>query len=946
MDFNKIKKLAQEARDLLTNQVLSKLDAVVKEGSSAWRENEKAVRELKRQINQLGPAQVAEQVAYTWFNRFIALMFMDQNGFNSIRVVGSVPDSSRPEILSEAISGNIPNFAPSESITSLLEGRTPSSNPHEEVYKLLLVSVCNNLSDMMPFMFEEIGNFTELLLPEDLLSKSSILSNLRNVLTLENCQDVEIIGWLYQFYISKKKDQVFAALQENEKILEENIPAATQLFTPDWIVRFLIENSLGRLWLLNRPNSKIVEQLKYYLASEESIQNFPKINSPEELTICDPACGSGHMLSFAFDLLHFIYEEEGYNPTEIPELILSKNIFGMEIDDRAGALASFVLAMKAAKKIGWNKFAKMGIVPKICVYQNTTFSNDELREVKNMVGQRNFTDKFKHFLSQFENAKTFGSLIKSEFSKSIDVIEQLNTKDFSRDLIHSKLQERISSILNMGYFLDQKYHIVVTNPPYLAYKGMNADISNFAKKFFPHSKFDLYSMFMERSISMLKPFGYLAMINMQSWMFRTKLENFRRQLLRNATPVILAHIGPHGFDTIGGEVVSTTAFVLSESNNQDISSVFIDLVDGQTEAEKIDQLNSALQDPKIRYMHNSNSFFLLPGATLAYWISDSILATYSESKLSDLFESCGHNKTTNNEIFLRYVWEVSLSERGRKKKWLLYAKGGKFRKWYGNVEHLIDWSSGAREYYQKSRSGAIIPEEFWYQSGVTWSNISTKKNCFRLLPNDATFDRTGIFPNQLSTKSKLLGILNSPFSKEALKIFNPGMAINLNDLKTVPVPKNFSSIEFEKNVKKLIDISQTDWDSLETSWGFSSLPLLSSKFKSKKITDSYDSLRKYWDTQIIEMHKLEEASNQTVIEAYGLIKELSPKIPISEITLNCNPDFRYDENLSSEKKESRLLKDTITEFISYAVGCMFGRYSIESPGLILASQGQTIKRLS
>ena len=943
MDFNKIRKFAQDARDLLTNQISSKLEAVIKDGSSALRENESAVEKLKGQVSQLGASQVAEQVAYTWFNRFIALMYMDQNGFNSVQVVGSVPGSSRPEILSEAISGNIPSYAPSDKITSLLARQIPSANSHEEVYKLLLVSVCNNLSNLMPFMFEKIGDYTELLLPDDLLSKSSILSNLREVLTAENCQDVEIIGWLYQFYISKKKDQVFADLNDNIKISAENIPAATQLFTPHWIVRFLIENSLGRLWFLNNPNSKIVNHMKYFLATQDPALNFSKINRPEELSICDPACGSGHMLSYAFDLLYLIYEEVGYNASEIPALILSKNIYGMEIDDRAGALASFVLVMKAAKKIGWNKFVNMKIVPNICVYQDFTFSEDELREVKMMIGTQNFTDKFKSNLSKFENAKTFGSLIKSEFSDPTELLEQLKINNSSHDFFKTELRDRLMSLLITGHYLNKKFHIVVTNPPYLGNKGMKKEFSDFAKINYPISKIDLYAMFMESCISMLTQFGFLAMINMQSWMFIPKLVDLRKKIIRDSPPICMARLGRRGFDTISGGKVSTTAFVLGNSNSPNTKGVYVELKYGKNESEKNNLLIEALKNKQMQFIRKAKSFDLIPFSTLAFWASNAILESYNRPKLSDYFEGSGFNKTGDNNKYLRYMWEISLCKRGKDNKWVPYTKGGEFRKWYGNVEHVIDWSINAREFYLKNPSSCLILKQFWYRPGVSWTYLASNKNCFRYLPADSTYDANGltIFPTNNSTEFNLLGLLNSPYAKEVLEIFNP-KTISQSNIKTIPVPSQFQSIEIKECIKKLIDISQSDWDSLETSWGFSSLPLLASKFKSKNIGNSYGLLRNYWKAQTIEMQELEEKNNRTIIESYGLENEISPEIPINEITLNCNPEFKYRESLSSEKKEKLLLKDTITEFISYSVGCMFGRYSIESPGLIIASQGQTL----
>ena len=372
MDTNALKKFAQAARNLLIDQVTSKLDLVLVDGSAARRQHPKAMKDLDQAIARDGKRQVIEQVAYTWFNRFTALRFMDANGYTAVGIVSPAEGQTRPELLAEAMAGNLPEGAPVE-VAALLDGRTPSSDPQAEAYRQLLVHACNQWHGPMPFLFEEIDDYTELLMPEDLLSQTSILSELRKVMTEDACQDVEIIGWLYQFYISEKKDQVFAGLKKNQKITAENIPAATQLFTPHWIVRYLVENSLGRLWLLNRPQSRLAERMDYYIAPEEPETDFLRITRPEEIRICDPAAGSGHMLTYAFDLLYAIYEEEGYDATEIPALILTHNLTGVEIDDRAGALAAFALAMKAAAKLGRRRFLRMEVKPDICVLQNVSF---------------------------------------------------------------------------------------------------------------------------------------------------------------------------------------------------------------------------------------------------------------------------------------------------------------------------------------------------------------------------------------------------------------------------------------------------------------------------------------------------------------------------------------------------------------------------------------------
>ena len=413
MDTAGLKKFAQLARGSLIEQIGSKLEFVLKPESSARREYPTTVNQLEKARAVQGKASLIDQVAYTWFNRFCALRFMDANGYNRVGVVSPTEGQIQPEILAEAKSGVIDdsqiNQKTANQIRGLLSGSISSPDAQGEAYRLLIVGSCNSLYKTMPFLFERIQDFTELLMPDDLLSENSVLTKMRAVMTTDACQDVEIIGWLYQFYISEKKDEVFAGLKKNQKITAENIPAATQLFTPHWIVRYLVENSLGRLWLLNRPNSNLAERMDYYIAPEEPETDFLKITKPEEIRICDPAAGSGHMLTYAFDLLYAIYEEEGYDATEIPALILTHNLTGIEIDERAGSLASFALAMKAAEKLGRRRFLRMETKPDICVLQNVSFDPSELQDIEAMIGRSLFTADLRATLTQFEQAKNFGS---------------------------------------------------------------------------------------------------------------------------------------------------------------------------------------------------------------------------------------------------------------------------------------------------------------------------------------------------------------------------------------------------------------------------------------------------------------------------------------------------------------------------------------------------------
>jgi len=447
IDTGRLKTFAQEARRTLRDQVSAKLDLVLASDSTVRRAALKAVQQLEGEIARSSRDQVIEKVAYTWFNRFSALRFMDANGYTGTRVISPADGQTRPEILSEAMAGVIGEEVPQATaaqVRALLDSRTPSTDPQGEAYRLLVVAACNHWHGAMPFLFEKIADFTEILMPDDLLSASSVVTKMRAVMTEEACHDVEIIGWLYQFYISEKKGEIFAGLKKNKKITPENIPAATQLFTPHWIVRYLVENSLGRLWLLNRPASRLREQMDYYIASEAPEKDFLRITKPEEIKICDPACGSGHMLTYAFDLLHAIYEEEGYDAAEIPGLILTCNLYGIEIDDRAGALAAFALSMKARR--AQRRFFRNGVMPNICVLENVEFEAGELADYTRAVGADLFTKDLRETLTQFTESKNFGSLIRPRLRDVDEVRRVVEAKEFEGNLflrdVHGRVRRR------------------------------------------------------------------------------------------------------------------------------------------------------------------------------------------------------------------------------------------------------------------------------------------------------------------------------------------------------------------------------------------------------------------------------------------------------------------------------------------------------------------------
>ena len=597
MDTSKLKKFAQFARRTLQDQVKAKLAMVLAEGSAARRESSDAVKKLEGAIKQNGTDQVVERVAYTWFNRFCALRFMDVNRYTRIGVVSPAEGQFQPEILAEAKMGHMDeDMVPAKArqqIADLLAGKAPSHDPQGEAYRLLLVNVCNAWHQSMDFLFERIDDYTELLMPDDLLSGNSILAYTREAMTPDACGDVEVIGWLYQFYISEKKDAVFEGLKKNQKITPENIPAATQLFTPHWIVRYLVDNSLGRLWLLNRPQSRLAEQMEYYIRPERPENDFLRINRPEDIKVCDPACGSGHMLTYAFDLLYAMYEEDGYDATEIPEKILTHNLFGIELDERAGELAAFALTMKARAR--QRRFFNKRVKPNICVLEKVNFSRDELEEYMGVVGRDLFAHGLRETLQQFSEADNFGSLIVPKVANVADVLATLEAKDMGGNLFLAETHQRVLTVLRMADFLSPRYAVVVANPPYMGGKGMNPKLSDWAKSTYPSSKSDLFAMFIERNLDLAVRGGAVAMITMQSWMFLSSFEALRSRILNQHTILSMAHLGARAFDSIGGEVVSTTAFVLENTHKPDYRGAYMRLVDGNSEAEKMAMMSQAIK---------------------------------------------------------------------------------------------------------------------------------------------------------------------------------------------------------------------------------------------------------------------------------------------------------------------------------------------------------------
>jgi hypothetical protein len=958
MNTNTLKKFAQEARKKLITQVAAKLEYVLQTDSTALREVQDQVKRLREEIAKTSKHQVIDKVAYTWFNRLMALRFMDVNDFQplGIRIISPKEGFTTPEILEEAKRGQLPSDLPikKERIFDLLDGKIPSSNPQNEVFKAVLIGACNHLHQVLPFLFERINDYTDLLLPDDLTSEFSIVQDIRDGMSKEDCQEVEIIGWLYQFYISEKKDEVFAS---KAKVKKEDIPAATQLFTPRWIVEYMVQNTVGKLWLQNRPNSKLKEHMPYYIESasvspqgeisESERGDYLKINSVEEIKLLDQACGSGHILVYGFDLLYKIYDEEGYQTYEIPKLILEKNLYGFEIDERAAQLASMALMMKARS---YNRrLFRTEVSPHVLCYQDLKLSKAEIQETFVQIGV-NPSESLLHDLKNMEQATTLGSLILPHASLSDlqTVSSKLKAKADTTDAFLRYQIEQLQTAIIQLILLAEKYHCVVDNPPYMGGGNMNKELSDFVKTNFPKGKADLMACFMEVGLKALHPKGFLGMINQHSWMFLSSYEALRKELVENIFIDTLLHLGPRTFPEISGEVVQNATFTFWKAKKQERGNYFR-LVDERSSELKRLKLLDTIGNKNLNSFYSpiQNNFHRIPGLRIGYWITENGLKTFEDSvSLKLKGEARRGLQPGSPDLFKRRWFEVAVKkiEKGYKTreeslnslaKWYLYSDGGTNLKWYGTLNFVINWEDNGRDI--KDLGKGIIPNErLYFSEGITWSKISSGSIKARFLsqgivPGDAA-------PIFISNAPNLfIGFFNSKVTSELLKLLSATTNLTIGNLEELPFTEMDESliIKISTISKECIVIARNSWNSNESSWDFCQSEIL--KIKSTDLEESYDLYQQCWENKFLKLKKNEEELNREFIEIYGLQDEITPDVQLEEITILKEETDIVNNQLVFDAQE------VFSQFISYAVGCMFGRYSLDKQGLILANQGETLE---
>lgn len=949
MNTSQIKKFAQEARTKLLNLVAGKLESVLTQDSASLRAKAETIKKLDEEIKEIGKEALIDKVAYTWFNRFVALRFMDANDFQPLGINILSPThgltSGSPQILADVQAGIFPENLKLDRnyINDILNGVTASSNPDNDIYRHILIAVCNDLNRIFPFLFEKIDDYTELLLPDDLTTPFSIVNDVVKGMTIENCAEVEIIGWIYQFYISEKKDEVFAA---KTSVKKEDIPAATQLFTPRWIVEYMVQNTVGKLWLQNKPQSALREHMPYFIESP-SVKNedFLKLNSIEELTLLDQACGSGHILVYGFELLYKIYEEEGYSPAEIPALIITKNLHGFEIDDRAAQLAILALMMKARSY--QRRFFNKEIKPNILCYDDVVFNQEELTSVL-VLTKLDKSTELQYDLKILEQATNYGSLMIPKSSETIlnDALEKVENVLQKADLFQQELLEKLKLALLQLLPLSKKYHCIVDNPPYMGDSKYNKNLSEFINVNYSASRLDLMTCFMETGINMLKPKGFLGMINQHSWMFISSYKILRKKLLKNINFENLLHLGPRTFPEIGGEVVQNTAFTITNNRTIGNETKYFRLVSFNSSDKKRLATISAIKNdlPDNVFNINQDKFKLIPNYNICYWFSNKLIENFNNKKISDISISKAGIVSGNDADFLRVWFEtshniISFKEENFSIKndiiWTPINKGGGIRRYFGNEEYIINikniWTDG--------RTGNSVRRgdpTFYFKEAVTWTMVCGVGFSFRYSVNNtfATAAPALFFESKESTLYNL-GFLNSKISLNILPGINPTINLGSGDVSRLPFVDSVHKIAITEIVVNNMLISKQEWNSRETSWDFQKNEL--ARFKGVDIESAFNSYKDYWQLQFFNLHKNEEELNRQFIEIYGLQAELTPEVPLDDITILKEESKIENGKLIFQQKE------VMAQFISYAVGCLFGRYSLDREGLILANQGETLE---
>ena len=943
-----LKTFAPAMRRQLIEAVGRKLDRLLHQASADTLTTAAGPIEELRQQEASNRQELLERVAYSWFNRLAALRYLDArlwHPFGARVLMPQTESETQPELLKLLRSGSLPAelqpHTDEARLQGLLDGRIPTAkagaDPQGEVYRELILAVCRSYHQLLPNLFEGLDDASEMLLPDDLLSDGSIAGGFRSQISDSDCEDVEIIGWLYQFYIAEKKDQVIGKV-----VKSEDIPAATQLFTPNWIVKYMVQNSLGAQWLATYPDSALKSQMEYYIEPAEQTDEVkaqlaaitPEALNPEELTLIDPACGSGHILVEAYELFKAIYLERGYQQREIPQLILEKNLYGLDLDERAAQLTSFALMMKGRGDD--RRLFERGIQLNVMALVNS----DEM-DVEGLANAINLADHglkladLVELKQMFEHATTFGSLIQvpDGLSEKLPALMRLSEWK-GRDMLVAEALKSLGPLVRQAELLAARYDAVVANPPYMGSKGMNIVVKKYANQYYHDAKSDLFSCFIERGLTLCSNTGRVGIVAPYVWMFISSYSSLRSKIIEQTSLTSLVQLEYNAFEPA---CIPVATFALAGIRVPGIVGSFIKLSEFRGYQNQAPRTLEAIKDPNCSWFYRArpDDFALIPNSPIAFWAGEKILELFSYSKVAEIAEAKEGLKTGDNDKFLRLWFEVN-----RGSKWKEIVKGGAFRKWYGNIEYVVNWSDDGN--LLRSQDTSSIPNnKYLNKNFTTWSNLTSGIFSMRAVDGSILFETKspGMF-SSTSNLSLLLAYYNSKVANFLLSMVAPTLDYKIGPVLGLPFLSGLQAWHTDQ----LVRIAKDDWSIYERSCDFQSLPLLSATTDpNPTLESSYIAWIANNKQTIAEMKRLEEENNRLFIDAYGLQDELTAEVPIEQITLTVNPAYRYAGNLSEDELWNRFRQDTIKEFLSYATGCMMGRYSLDHPGLILANAGDTLE---
>lgn len=1001
MDKNSLKVFAIEARRDLIEKVKTRLEilGITSKGIDRRglnflsgntldigenRYKKSSYNELIKLYDNIGYEQLIEESAYTWFNRLVALAYMEANGYIEEKMIFNNGSKIEPGIIDEYYEASFFENMEREEQENIHNLR--DAHKTEEMYSLLIEEKCNELNKIMPFMFDKKGGYSDILFPTGLLTSNSILIRLREEFekAKEENEDgekvipVEIIGWLYQYYNSEFKDLVFEGLKKNQKITKEKIAPATQLFTPHWIVKYMAENSLGKLAIENlKVSPELKKNWKYYIDSE--IDNSSERLNVEDIKIIDPSMGSGHMLTYSFDMLYEIYEDLGWSRKDAVLSILKNNLYGLEIDKRAGQLASFAMIMK-----GREKFPRLlKVLERLEDEEKFDLnilwideSNEISQEMRKLINS-NSLKNLEILIDNFTDAKEYGSILKltsldiaqakEELERLIEIYKRQgqltllstsNQLDFSVvDINFEKECRIIKKLIQQQKIMTDTYDIAITNPPYMGGKGFDSKLKKYVETYYKDSKADLFAVFMERCGELTKSERYTSMITMHSWMFLSSFENLRKNLIETKEIQSLTHLGTRAFEELGGEVVQTVGWITKNTTPKK-KGKYIRLVDFNNAQWK----EQEFFNDKNYYQATQKEFEKISGSPIAYWVSDKIREAFEKNKkLGDIGEAKSGLQTGNNDKFLRQWYEVELIKIGfnlknleeskeKNYKWLPQIKGGKFRKWYGNFDYIVNWKNNGFEIknFKSARLNAYSNERNYFKLGLTWSHTTSGSFSGRFLPQGFFFNVEAPSIFNLDDNLYYLGLLNTKITDCFFSLLNESFHYLVGDMIKIPI-KHLPDIIINSLVQQNIDIAKEEWDSRETSWDFETLYLA----KGDSIELAYNDYCNHWKDNFVTMHKNEEELNKIFINIYELNDEMDNSVPFEDITLlkkeaeiknistsphtveqeKTSEDYLYNRGAKLEFNNLELVK----QFLSYAVGCIMGRYSIDKKGLIMAN---------